>query len=149
MYPSCHFVYQRIVSIDVVYKPRKSRQKFCENLRDCVLSHIKTPSRLWFHLCFAHELLMIFERVKTNLFSFYRCIGAEDNCKKYQKTIEQLNKNIDELNSAMIELGQENQNLQVVQNMRNSRKWEKDSEVVQCNGCSKKFSVSIRKVRFF
>ena len=92
---------------------------------------------------------MNFWKSLNKLISFYRCIGAEDNCKKYQKTIEQLNKNIDELNSAMIELGQENQNLQVVQNMRNNRKWEKDSEVVQCNGCSKKFSVSIRKVRFF
>ncbi|CAB4017239.1 early endosome antigen 1-like, partial [Paramuricea clavata] len=73
------------------------------------------------------------------------CIAAEDNCKKYQKTIEQLNKNIEELNSAMIELGQENQNLQVVQNVRSNRKWEKDNEVMQCNGCSKKFSVSLRK----
>ena len=75
-----------------------------------------------------------------------RCITAEDNCKKYQKTIEQLNKKLEELNSAMMELGQENQNLQVVQNQRSARKWEKDSEVIQCNGCSKKFSVSIRKV---
>ena len=37
---------------------RSAKQKFCENLR--VLSHINTPSRLWFPLCFAHELLMSF-----------------------------------------------------------------------------------------
>ena len=48
----------------------------------------------------------------------------------------------------MIELGQENQNLQVVQNVRSNRKWEKDTEVMQCNSCSKKFSVSVRKVMF-
>ena len=47
----------------------------------------------------------------------------------------------------MIELGQENQNLQVVQTKRSNRKWEKDSEIIQCNGCAKKFSVSIRKVK--
>ena len=74
---------------------------------------------------------------------------AEDNCKKYQITIEQLNKNIEELNSAMVELGQENQNLQVVQNMRNNRKWENDKDAIQCNNCSKKFTVSIRKVKLF
>lgn len=78
---------------------------------------------------------------------FIRCISAEDSCKKHLKTIEQLNKNVDELNSAMIELGQENQNLQVEQNIRNNRKWEKDNDVVQCNACAKKFSVSVRKVR--
>ncbi len=82
------------------------------------------------------------------MYFLFRCIAAEDNCKKYQKTIEQLNKNIEDINSAMIELGQENQNLQVVQTLRSNRKWEKDNEVTQCHACSKKFSVSVRKVMF-
>ena len=29
-YPSCQFVYERIIIVAVLYKPRKSRQKFCE-----------------------------------------------------------------------------------------------------------------------
>ena len=44
MLQSCQLVYERIFNVDMLYKPRKSRQIFCENARG--LSHVKTPSRL-------------------------------------------------------------------------------------------------------
>ena len=33
LYPSCYFIYTKEFSIQMLYKPRKTRQKFCENQR--------------------------------------------------------------------------------------------------------------------
>ena len=53
-----HLTYTHLVSLFTKnFKPRKWRQKFCAN-QPCSLSHIKTPSRLCFPLCFSLGLLM-------------------------------------------------------------------------------------------
>ena len=49
----------------VVYKPKKSRQKFCENLR--VFYHNKDSFTAMISLVFCHELLMSFLSIFNEL----------------------------------------------------------------------------------
>ena len=35
---------------------------------------------------------------------------------------------------------------QILHNQKNSRRWENDEDVYNCNACNKKFSMSVRKV---
>jgi len=55
---------------------------------------------------------------------------------------------IQELEAGLQELGREHQTLQIVHTRQSERKWEKDSDVTNCNACSKKFSVNVRKVGY-
>ena len=44
------------------------------------------------------------------------------------------------------ELGREYQTLQMFQSRQSERRWESDKEVASCASCSKRFSVSVRRV---
>ena len=57
-----------------------------------------------------------------------------------------LQRQVQQLEAALQELGREHQTLQVMQSRLTQRRWESDLEVTKCVGCGKKFSVSVRKV---
>ena len=65
---------------------------------------------------------------------------------KLQGKTTELRKKLEDAQAAMHELGRENQTLQITQNKTMTRKWASDSEVNNCMGCSKAFSVTVRKV---
>lgn len=58
----------------------------------------------------------------------------------------QLQRQVQELQAALQELGREYQTLQILHSRQGERKWEKDSEVVACHNCKRKFTVGMRKV---
>ena len=57
-----------------------------------------------------------------------------------------LQRQVQQLEAALQELGREHQTLQVMQSRQSQRRWESDKDVLQCSSCGKKFSVSVRRV---
>lgn len=76
----------------------------------------------------------------------HRFVSEEDQKQSLLKENTDLQQRIRELESGLQELGREYQTLQLVQSRQSERKWESDKDAVNCFSCSKKFTVSVRKV---
>jgi early endosome antigen 1 len=74
-----------------------------------------------------------------------KIVGEEEKTGLVQQHNEGLQRQVQQLEAALQELGQEHQTLQVMQSRASQRKWEADSDVPACPGCGKKFSVSVRR----
>ena len=75
-------------SITMLYKPRKSSQKFCEITR-LLLSHINTLARLGFPLCFIHDYQSFFKATKKHRNAIVLDHLAYTGCpKKTQKLLK-------------------------------------------------------------
>lgn len=74
-----------------------------------------------------------------------RCLKSEGEFEKVQTKTLELKRKLDDSQAALQEIGRENQSLQITNTKVQSRKWVEDNEVKECMGCSKKFSVAIRK----
>lgn len=65
---------------------------------------------------------------------------------KLREKGNELRRRLDDAQAGLLELGRENQSLQIFSNKTVSRKWADDNEVSNCMDCDKAFSVTIRKV---
>ncbi|XP_060565596.1 early endosome antigen 1-like [Ruditapes philippinarum] len=74
-----------------------------------------------------------------------RCVKSEGECEKLQQKSLDLKRKVDDMTTALHEMGRENQSLQITTTKVQSRKWADDSEVKDCMACSKKFSVTVRR----
>ncbi|VDQ08069.1 unnamed protein product [Trichobilharzia regenti] len=73
-------------------------------------------------------------------------INAEDVSSSLRSELNSKLKEIKELQTAVIELGRENQTLQVLRERLTNRQWTKDDEAMTCFGCDREFSISTRRV---
>uniref|UniRef100_A0A4W3IGA9 Early endosome antigen 1 n=1 Tax=Callorhinchus milii TaxID=7868 RepID=A0A4W3IGA9_CALMI len=74
-----------------------------------------------------------------------RCLKSEGEIEKLQGKVVEMRRKLDDTTAAMQELGRENQTLQIKQTQTINRKWTEDNDVVNCMGCGKGFSVTLRK----
>nr|XP_039260774.1 early endosome antigen 1-like [Styela clava] len=74
-----------------------------------------------------------------------RCIIAEQGVEQLKSNEVQLKKRLDDAQAAMHELGRENQAMQVKHTTVLSRQWADDREAIECMGCRKQFSLTIRR----
>lgn len=74
-----------------------------------------------------------------------RCLASEAECESLQDRISQVTRKLDDTQAALQELGRENQSLQIMTTKVQNRKWTDDSQVLDCMGCGKAFSLTIRK----
>lgn len=74
-----------------------------------------------------------------------RVLSAEEEHKKTKQKLVESNRKLDQSLSALQELGQENQNIQVQHMQKSNRQWTKDSECDSCKKCDKYFSFTVRK----
>ncbi|CAH8549295.1 unnamed protein product [Schistosoma rodhaini] len=74
-----------------------------------------------------------------------KLIKAEDANSNLQNELNCKLKELKELQIAVVELGRENQILQVLRDRLTNRQWTKDDEAVTCFGCDREFSISTRR----
>ncbi|CAH8850954.1 unnamed protein product [Trichobilharzia szidati] len=74
-----------------------------------------------------------------------KLISAEDVSSSLRSELNSKVKEIKELQTAVIELGRENQTLQVLRERLTNRQWTKDDEAMTCFGCDREFSISTRR----
>ncbi|CAI8024450.1 Early endosome antigen 1 [Geodia barretti] len=74
-----------------------------------------------------------------------KVVGEEERTSEAHQLNAGLQKQVQQLEAALQELGREHQTLQVMQARASERKWESDRDATACSGCGKKFSVSVRK----
>ena len=74
-----------------------------------------------------------------------RCLKRESESEKLHSANSDLRHKLEESMSALQDLARENQSLQVEITKLLNRKWTDDSSVTNCSGCSKGFTVTIRK----
>nr|CAH8851261.1 unnamed protein product [Trichobilharzia regenti] len=74
-----------------------------------------------------------------------KLINAEDVSSSLRSELNSKLKEIKELQTAVIELGRENQTLQVLRERLTNRQWTKDDEAMTCFGCDREFSISTRR----
>ncbi|CAH8505310.1 unnamed protein product [Schistosoma turkestanicum] len=74
-----------------------------------------------------------------------KLINAEDANVNLQNELNAKLKEIKELQTAVNELGRENQILQVLRDRLTNRQWTKDDEALTCFGCDREFSISTRR----
>ncbi|CAH8850987.1 unnamed protein product [Trichobilharzia szidati] len=74
-----------------------------------------------------------------------KLINAEDVSSSLRSELNSKAKEIKELQTAVIELGRENQTLQVLRERLTNRQWTKDDEAMTCFGCDREFSISTRR----
>lgn len=74
-----------------------------------------------------------------------RCVAGDEALEKQKKENADLKKKVENAQAALMELTQENQSLQILNNQKNARRWESDTDVASCNACEKQFSVTVRK----
>ena len=77
----------------------------------------------------------------------YSCLTSEADVEKLREKNTELRRRLDDTQAGLLELGRENQSLQIFSNKTVTRKWADDSEVLNCMACNKAFSVTVRKVR--
>jgi early endosome antigen 1 len=73
-------------------------------------------------------------------------LSSENEVKKLQEKANELRRRLDDAQAGLLELGRENQSLQIFNNKAVTRKWADDSQVHNCMDCQKPFSVTNRKV---
>jgi len=74
-----------------------------------------------------------------------RVLATEEQHKKTKQKLYDGNRKFDQALSALQELGQENQNIQVQHVLKSSRQWMQDTECESCKKCDKGFTFTIRK----
>ncbi|CAH8558856.1 unnamed protein product [Heterobilharzia americana] len=74
-----------------------------------------------------------------------KLINAEDVSSSLKNELNLKLKEVKELQTAVIELGRENQTLQVLRERLTNRQWTKDDEAMTCFGCDREFSISTRR----
>ena len=74
-----------------------------------------------------------------------RLLSTEEHHKKTQHKAMDTNRKLEQALSALQELGQENQNMQVNHMLKGSRQWADDKQCVACKKCDKQFSFTVRK----
>lgn len=74
-----------------------------------------------------------------------RCISSEGDCEKLREKVTEHRRKLDDAQSALQELGRENQSLQITTTKVKTRQWKSDDDVKECETCQKAFSVTIRK----
>lgn len=77
-----------------------------------------------------------------------RCLSSETQVQTLQEKAGELRRRLDDAQAGLLELGRENQSLQIFSNKAVTRKWADDSQVHSCMDCEKAFSVTVRKVRY-
>jgi len=74
-----------------------------------------------------------------------RCLHSEQTVDQLNDKNNDLKKKLNDAQSAMHELGRENQALQVKHTTTISRRWTDDKSSTQCTSCNKTFSLTLRK----
>ncbi|CAH8534207.1 unnamed protein product [Schistosoma mattheei] len=74
-----------------------------------------------------------------------KLIKAEDASSNLRNELNSKLKELKELQIAVVELGRENQILQVLRDRLTNRQWTKDDEALTCFGCDREFSISTRR----
>ncbi|VDK74739.1 unnamed protein product [Litomosoides sigmodontis] len=74
-----------------------------------------------------------------------RCLTAESDLEFERERAIVNKRNFDDIQTAIRELGQVNQNLQMDFAKQISRKWLEDSEAINCHSCGKLFTITNRK----
>ncbi|VBB30834.1 unnamed protein product [Acanthocheilonema viteae] len=74
-----------------------------------------------------------------------RCLTAESDLEFERERAIVNKRNFDDVQTAIRELGQMNQNLQLDFAKQISRKWLEDSEAINCHACDKPFTLTTRK----
>eukprot|EP00111_Clytia_hemisphaerica_P000990 TCONS_00002873-protein len=74
-----------------------------------------------------------------------RLIESEEKETKAKQKYSETNRKLEQALGGLQELGQENQNIQVQQQMKSTRQWENDADISNCKKCDKSFSFSVRK----
>lgn len=74
-----------------------------------------------------------------------KCVASEENISTLESEKDKLKQKIQEMVTALHDLGRENQTLQMFQSRQNDRKWERDEEVKVCRTCNKKFTINNRR----
>ncbi|ELT92845.1 hypothetical protein CAPTEDRAFT_118123, partial [Capitella teleta] len=74
-----------------------------------------------------------------------RCLSSETQVQTLQEKAGELRRRLDDAQAGLLELGRENQSLQIFSNKAVTRKWADDSQVHSCMDCEKAFSVTVRK----
>lgn len=74
-----------------------------------------------------------------------RVLQAEEQQAKTKQKLSDTNRRLDQALAGLQELGQENQNIQIQQQMKSTRQWEKDADVTSCKKCDKLFTLTVRK----
>nr|CAX69790.1 RUN and FYVE domain-containing protein 1 [Schistosoma japonicum] len=74
-----------------------------------------------------------------------KLINAEDTNHNLRNELNCKQKELKELQIAVIELGRENQILQVLRDRLTNRQWTKDDEALTCFSCNCEFSLSTRR----
>ncbi|VDO56688.1 unnamed protein product, partial [Onchocerca flexuosa] len=74
-----------------------------------------------------------------------RCLTAESDLEFERERAIVNKRNFDDVQTAIRELGQVNQNLQMDFAKQISRKWLEDSEAINCRACDKPFTLTNRK----
>lgn len=76
-----------------------------------------------------------------------RFVVEEEQKESLQRENAGLQRQIQQLESGLQDLGREHQTMQMVQQRLEERRWEADRAVTHCRGCSKHFSLTTRRVR--
>ncbi|CAL8069983.1 unnamed protein product [Calicophoron daubneyi] len=74
-----------------------------------------------------------------------KLIKAEDKSKSLQEQLDEQTNALKSLQKAILELGQENQSLQILRERIANRQWTKDDEATSCVSCHREFSISNRR----
>ena len=74
-----------------------------------------------------------------------RCLTEQSKAEASHQAYEECKRKLEDSVAALQELGRENQSLQIESAKLQGRKWADDSVVTNCTGCTKEFSLTLRK----